>query len=114
MYKVIDERSLETDFPVFPNLSVRTLQTVFKVRYDDIDVNRHVNNAVYPLWASGSGSGRFSVVTSTRRTEIAFKKEGLFGEEIEVQTQIDDLTTLHSIHACSDGRELAKLRLHWK
>ena len=114
MYKVIDERSLETDFPRLPEPERTDFSAVFKVRYDDIDVNHHVNNAVYPLWASEAVPADFRLSHQPTGLEIAFKKEGLFGEEIEVQTQIDDMTTLHSIHARSDGRELAKLRLHWK
>jgi len=45
--------------------------------------------------------------------EIAFKKEGLYGEVVETRTEMDGLTSLHSICAVSDGRELARIRINW-
>lgn len=58
-YRVIDERALETDFARLPEPAREDHREIFKVRYDDIDVNHHVNNAVYPLWATEAVPGRF-------------------------------------------------------
>ena len=38
---------------------------------------------------------------------INFKKEGLFGEKIGVSTHLENKTSMHSITALNDGRELA-------
>ena len=86
----------------------------FLVRYDDIDRNNHVNNAIYPLWASESLVPEYRLEHEPARLEINFKKEGLFGEKIFVSTQMDGDNSLHSIKAVEDGRELARVRFGWR
>ncbi len=113
-YQVIAERGLETDFARLPEPAREDCKETFKVRYDDIDVNHHVNNAVYPLWATEAVPQEFRLNHTPEELEIAFKKEGLFGENAVIRTEIDGLTTLHAIYADNDNRELAKIRIHWK
>jgi len=113
-YQVIPEKALESDFSKLPNTEHISLRTEVKVRYDDIDVNKHVNNAVYPLWATEAVDETFRLQHTPEELEIAFKKEGHYGETIDISTQMDDLVSLHSIQALSDGRELAKIRIRWK
>ncbi len=112
-YRIIPERALETDFAKIPEpLQVSKLST-FKVRYDDIDINKHVNNAVYPLWATEAVDEDFRLSHIPQELEITFKKEGHFGELIETATAMDGLISLHIIRAKEDGRELARIRIHW-
>ena len=113
-YHVIPERALKTDFARLPDPEREDCREVFKIRYDDIDVNHHVNNAVYPLWATEAVPTDFRLTHTPQTLEIAFKKEGLFGENAVVRTQIDGLTTTHGIYADSDNRELAKIRIRWR
>ena len=87
----------------------------FCVRFDDIDLNNHVNNAVYPLWATEAVDNNFRTTHNPEYLEISFKKEGLLGEKICVETQNDGNITLHSIKALGENeRELAKVRIRWK
>lgn len=113
-YKVLEERSLASEFPKLVELQRSDFKKEFVVRYDDIDVNDHVNNAVYPLWATESVATNFRFSHIPAELEIAFKKEGLYGERIEVSTQIDDITTIHSVKALGEERELARLKILWK
>ena len=113
-YQAIEERVLDTDFPRLPDLERCDFMTTFKIRYDDIDVNQHVNNAVYPLWATESVPEDFRLKFQPQRLEVAFKKESLYGENIRVETQIDGLLTLHCILSEKDNRELARIRILWK
>ena len=53
-YKAIDERAINVDFSRTEPFDGYNREQIFKVRFDDIDINNHVNNAVYPLWASES------------------------------------------------------------
>ncbi len=113
-YSVITERALETDFPKLPEPERVDCQRRFSVRFDDIDFNRHVNNAVYPLWAIESVDHDFRDTHFPAEIEIAFKKEGHLGEDVEIITEINDKTTCHSVKALSDDRELARLRIKWQ
>lgn len=113
-YQVINERALNTDFPKIGTPERPDVIRHFEVRYDDIDVNRHVNNAVYPLWATESTGNDFRLMHQPQEIEIAFKKESLYGEIIEVVSQIDANVSLHSLTAKDDDREVARLRIVWK
>lgn len=113
-YTVVSDRALVSDFAKLPEPEAADFTRRFVVRYDDIDVNHHVNNAVYPLWASESLDKDFRGNHHPQELEIAFKKEGLYGEEVEVVTAMSEQTSLHSIKALDDGRELAKVRILWQ
>ena len=73
----------------------------------------HVNNALYPLWASEALEHTFRDEHQISEIEISFKKEGHLGEDIQVTTEINNLQTLHSIKALSDNRELSTIRINW-
>lgn len=113
-YQIIPERALESEFEKLPEPTDNDYRIEFQVRYDDIDVNKHVNNAVYPLWASEAVNPEFRLEHEPEELEIAFKKEGHYGERIEVNTEMNEMTSLHRICALNDGRELAKVRIKWK
>ncbi len=90
-------------------------ETKFRVRFDDIDLNRHVNNAVYALWASEAVDPEFRLTHTPYRIEIQFRKEGLIGEKIMVSTECNAAITCHSIKTYDgDNRELARARIEWK
>ncbi len=113
-YKVIDERVIDTDFARLPTPTREDCLEFFKVRYDDIDVNQHVNNAVYPLWATEAVPTDFHLTHRPMTIEIAFKKEGLFGEKVMIRTEMDGQVSLHGIYADDGARELAKIRIRWQ
>lgn len=113
-YTVINEHSLETEFHKIPDLENLTSQTDFKVRFDDIDINNHVNNAVYLLWATESVGNEYRSSHTPAEIEIAFKKEGLLGENIRVMTQLIDNISTHIIKTIDDERELSRIRINWK
>jgi len=83
------------------------------VRFDDIDTNMHVNNALYPLWATEALCHTFRNEHLPSEIEISFKKEGLLDEDIRVISQIEDMQTLHSIQSLNDNRELSRIRIKW-
>ncbi len=113
-YQIIEERSIDGDFEKMESVGRIDCQRRFLVRYDDIDFNKHVNNAVYPLWALEAIDYGFRDAYQVQDIEIAFKKECKLGEEVNVATEVSGLTTLHSITSVTDGRELAGIRIRWK
>ena len=112
---VLPERALKTDFAKIPEVERIDEETKFRVRFDDIDMNKHVNNAVYALWACEAVDPNFRLEHNPKHIEISFKKEGLMGEKIKVSTQSEGRHTFHSI--CTyDGnnRELARAYIEWE
>ena len=114
-YEPIREKVvLEDRFPKLPATERDDYTERFLVRYDDIDRNDHVNNAIYSLWASESLVPQYRIEHEPAWLIINFRKEGLFGEKILVHTQMDGDTSLHSIQASDDSRELARVRFTWR
>lgn len=112
-YKVVNEHSMVSDFEKLPEVSRIDFAKEFSVRFDDIDINQHVNNALYPLWASESLEYAYREKYLPQEIEVAFKKEGHLGENVNVAAQVDDMQTLHSITSLSDNRELSRVRIKW-
>ena len=113
-YMYIDERVLGTDFAKLEALQNADFSKVFEARYDDIDLNRHVNNAIYPLWASESLPVDFHEKYVPCEIEISFKKECLCGEKVEVKTCVHDMVSLHNICSLNEPKDLAYLRIFWQ
>src|SRR5574344_374033 len=83
-YEVIDDKALVSDFAKLPEPERHDVEETFLARFDDVDLNGHVNNAVYPLWATESVGKDFRNTHSPKEILIAFKKETLFGEKVKV------------------------------
>ena len=77
-------------------------------------MNNHVNNAVYPLWASEAVPSDFRLGKQISELEVAFKKECRLGEQVVVLSEINEHETRHRIVAQGDNRELALVRIVWK
>lgn len=115
-YEVVEARALPTEFTDKIGEVCRIdEETKFRVRFDDIDFYKHVNNGVYALWASEAVDPEFRLNHTPKRIEINFRKEGLVGEKILVKTECCGNVTLHSINTYGgNNRELARARIEWK
>ena len=114
-YTAIDEQILETDFAKIAEPADNLTTYRYKVRYDDIDVNHHINNAVYVLWAGEAVDNDWHKSHTPARIAINFRKEGFLGEDIEVMTAISENKSLHSVCVKGDNaRELARAEIIWK
>ena len=113
-YQLHNERMIDTKFPAitFPDLPETEFR--YPVRYEEIDLNNHVNNAVYPIWASESVPHDFRLTHDIAEMEIAFKKPAVFDDEISVFTQTDGLTTTHKIASPDRGKEFSRVRILWR
>ncbi|MDR1360743.1 MAG: hypothetical protein LBJ18_00305 [Rickettsiales bacterium] len=73
-WDVIPERAYDRTFDKFPDFDSGKSH-IFKCRYDDVDVNQHINNAVYAVWATESAGFEFRNSHKLRRIDLNFKKE---------------------------------------
>ena len=62
----------------------------FKIRFDDIDVNQHVNNANYIVWAFETLPKDFKDTHNIKTLDMVFKKEIKFGNNVVSEAQVDD------------------------
>jgi acyl-ACP thioesterase len=113
-YNCLEERVLETEFPKIDIAEDGADIKEFSVRFDDIDVNEHVNNSIYPLWASESTDSAYRLKHLPAELEICYKKEALYGEKVEVRTKQNESESLHTIYDKESGAVLADCRIVWR
>ena len=85
-----------------------------RVRFSDLDLNRHVNNAYYAGWAAESVPEAVLHTCRLRSLELQFRAEATFGDVVVIQTQRDDaLTFTHSLARRNDARAVTVARTRW-
>ncbi len=110
----IEERAVETDFR---KLSVpeRIDYTATQIaRTDDMDLNHHVNNAVYPTWILDALPVDYLNTHALSELQIQYKSPAKAGATVIVQTQMDKDTGLHMITGYDSKTEFARSRTVWK
>lgn len=90
----------------------------FKIRYSDIDSNRHVNNTKYIEWAIETMPLDLVKDYELKSIKVTFEKECLYGEEVSVSTQTREeadgtITSLHKIENES-GKQITALVGEWR
>ena len=89
------------------------------VRWSDIDVNQHVNNANYLDWVlqSAPGAGdKTRLSEGLQRFEINFKSEARLGDVLEARCAALpglDNAFAHSVYNLADGREVVRAFTQW-
>ncbi len=91
----------------------------FKVRMHDLDLNRHVNNAVYVEWAAETVPLEFTELYRPEQIDVSFHKASFYGDNILSETEIikeqASPVTLHSITTDKNNgkTELARVNIIW-
>lgn len=92
-----DARAWDRTFEKFPDFDAQKTHT-FKCRFDDIDVNQHINNAVYAVWATESVGYHYRDTHTLRSIELNFKREiSPDTPEVQIDVAIDGLVSRHRI-----------------
>lgn len=81
----------------------------FKIRFDDIDVNHHVNNANYIIWAFEVLPKEFRNSHKLKTLDIVYKKQIQYGNIIVAEAQIDENVVKISVRNKANGEELCAL-----
>ncbi len=119
------------DWPLNPKVAVEcdfsnrltppqpTLQPVITtVRNDDIDINNHVNNSVYIVWALEPLTKEFFDTHEPSKIMINFLEETFPKNKIESLCSLyekDELTyTAHSLISKETSHECARLNIQWR
>lgn len=91
------ERAWDCTFEKFPDFTPTKTHTM-KCRFDDIDVNQHINNAVYAVWATESVGYTYRNQHTLKRIELNFKREiKPDTPEVQVNVAIDGLISRHKV-----------------
>jgi len=116
-YPLESRRAIADDFPPLPRPGDSGREVHFAVRQSDLDMNRHVNNAVYVGWALESAPEEIAQTRRPVDLEVAFRAEALAGDTVLArcvpEAGADPGSFLHEIVREKDGKELARLRVNW-
>ena len=112
-----DQHGAETKLDKLPAPSHPGEETFFTVRYSDLDMHQHVNNARYIEWVLDSYSFEMNQTHHITTFEINFLAESNCGDKLSIQSERQKDSTpifLHSIIRKEDNRELCRARVRWK
>ena len=90
------------------------LEKTFEIRYDDIDVNQHVNNGNYVVWAFETLPFQFRTSHKLKMLDIVYKKEIAFGHRVISQTQIEENISTHVLKNETTGEDLCFVNAVWE
>ncbi len=116
------ERALQDSLGPMPKLKADLpyLEKPFLVRLNDLDLNQHVNNAVYVQWALETLPDELGKDFGPMEIDVAFRAETTFGDRVLSRSQYHDDEEnekgnwfLHQIISENDNRELTRLRTCW-
>lgn len=88
-------------------------EKTFEARFDDLDVNQHVNNSNYIKWAFEVLNFDFRKTHKLKTLDMVFKKELKYAECVTSQAQTDDCTTFHILKNADTQDELCTVMAQW-
>lgn len=116
---VFEKRVDDLDYDKIPSVdenSENIFKKDFRIRFDDIDVNRHVNNANYLAWALETIDYDFKCSHSAKIIDVYYKKDIAYDGKILSYATVnkDNLTSIHSIRNSNTNEELCSLKICWE
>ena len=101
-YEQLNVRAWDRPFNRAPEFDA-TKTHIFKCRYDDVDVNQHINNAVYVSWATESVGFEFRNTHQLSGLEIYFEHEiPANTPNVEIDVALTPHKSMHTIRVGTD------------
>jgi acyl-ACP thioesterase len=88
-------------------------ERAFRVRFQDIDANLHVNNTTYLAWALETITRERWTSQRPAAVEVHFVAESRFGDTVIACASAEGDELRHAIVRDGDHRKLARLRTRW-
>lgn len=88
----------------------------FEIRYDDLDINNHVNNTVYITWALESLDYEFRNSHQIRAIDVYYKHDVSFGTPIKSKVKFEENNEFsqHIIENANNCEILCLLRIEYE
>lgn len=113
-YDIVDDHAFVSDFSKFqiPEGEAKTVS--FPVHTDDIDLNNHVNNALYPTWCLDGLDDDFLNTHTLKELQVNFKRPAKKGDTVSVQTFYQGNDTIHLLTTPDLKTEFARVKISWQ
>lgn len=112
----LDKNELDVKLKKLPELRNPETSTFDRVRFSDVDANKHARALKYIQWIIDSYPSEIVENYRIRELEIDFLNETAAGNDILVKTETvdgSDLTFLNSIIVRHDDQELCRAKVKW-
>jgi medium-chain acyl-[acyl-carrier-protein] hydrolase len=109
----LPEQSIPTAFGGWESFDSSDFEKVFEIRFDDIDINRHVNNANYITWALEALPHEFRMEHSIAEIEIAYKQEISYGSKVLSKAAASGNQTRHRLMNNETDEILCDISISW-
>ena len=111
--KQIEKRDDDLIYGKIKPLEKIDIEKVFEIRFDDLDVNQHVNNANYIVWAFEPLDFEFRKSHKLKTLDMVFKKEITYGANVLSQIEILENTTNHILKNAQTNEDLCLIKAEW-
>lgn len=114
---VSDRHALDEKPEKLPALEDPVPGAFFPVRFSDLDLYDHVNNARYIQWIVDHYSPEMHRDYRIASFEINFLAEARFGDQVQVLTQTleeNSPSFLHGVNRKSDNRDICLAKVKWQ
>ena len=112
-WRLHPERALDSTFEHIPAPQGELVERRYRTRWSDVDINQHVNNAVYVTWALESLPEEVLRQQVPVEVEISFRRPASFGDRILARAARGEGGWVHQLLRQEDGEELTRLRTRW-
>jgi acyl-CoA thioesterase FadM len=115
---LLERRSLNDPFVHLPGLKAAERSVRLRTVLRDLDLNRHVNHAVYVQWALECASAELASRQQPVGLEVGFRAEAFYGDEVVSESRTEnadgpEVRLAHRIRHAHRDIELARLRTVW-
>ena len=110
----VEQREDDLRFTKVVQLEEYDSEKEFEIRYDDLDINRHVNNANYIVWAFETIEKDFRSTHKLKTLDLVYKKEVTYGHNVISKIKIDNLKTHHLLTNKDTGESLCIIDAQWE
>ena len=104
----------DLDYQKIKKLERVDFKKEFSVRYDELDVNQHVNNANYIAFALEPLDFEFRKTHKLKTLDMLFKKELKYGQNIVSEAEIEGNNTVHIVKNIETGDDLCAIQACWE
>ena len=93
-----------------PEIKEADKEKTFEIRFDDLDVNFHVNNTNYIVWAFEPLDFDFRKKYKLKNLDMVFKKEIKYGNTALSLVKQDNTTTYHTLKNKNTNEDLCFIK----
>ena len=88
-------------------------EKIYEIRFDDLDVNCHVNNSNYIVWAFEPLDFNFRKNKKLKTLDMVFKKEIQYGGHVLSQVEVSGNLTKHILKNQKTNEDLCQINALW-